>query len=396
MSNESPSKPMYEQIFDTLLAQIREGKYKVGDRVPSEKELGDEFKVSRITSKKALELLAGAGCIVRQPGRGSFVADPRASMAKPAAGGSSVPSYSRRNNGKLLIGLVITDFGDSYGTELIYGMEEASRNSGCYLVLRRSLGDPAIEEEAITGLLELGVDGLIIFPAQGEYFNAEILKLVIGKFPFVLVDRHLKGISAGSISTDNVRAAIEGTNHLFGLGHKSIAFLSPPPTDTTAIEERIEGFIKAHAEKGIMVDRELWLENITSTLPNANTEENRREDIGKIVAHLKRNPQITALFATEYNIGELAVEAVRQMGLAVPGDISVLCFDSPVSNGVYPITHLRQNQLEMGRLAFESVLKLRAGEPVPGKILLDATLVVGESTGPAKERSAAAARHRHT
>ncbi|QNK59009.1 GntR family transcriptional regulator [Paenibacillus sp. PAMC21692] len=43
MANESASKPMYEQIFKALRERIKEGRYVVGDRVPSEKELGDEF-----------------------------------------------------------------------------------------------------------------------------------------------------------------------------------------------------------------------------------------------------------------------------------------------------------------------------------------------------------------
>ncbi|MFC4811469.1 GntR family transcriptional regulator [Paenibacillus sp. GCM10023250] len=388
--SESSSKPMYERIFEALRGAIVAGQYEIGDRVPSEKELGDAHGVSRITSKKALELLAGAGYIVRQPGRGSFVADPSA-MREPANVFDGQLPHARgrrpaRQDGKPLIGLVITDFADSYGTALIYGMEEASRRHGGYLVLRRSFGVPAFEEEAIRELLALGVDGLIVFPAQGEYFNAEILKLVIAKFPLVLVDRHLKGVAAASISTDNVKAAKEGTHYLFGLGHASIAFLSPPPADTTAIEERIEGFIQAHAEKGIKVDRALWIEDIASSLPQANAEDNRRRDIAKIKAHLERHQQITAIFATEYNIAQLAFRAARELGLSVPDELSILCFDSPEINGAFPLTHLKQNQHGMGTLAFEHVLKLRDGEPLPRKTLLGAALVAGESTAPMQPR----------
>ncbi|MDQ6419741.1 GntR family transcriptional regulator [Paenibacillus sp. LHD-117] len=386
MANDSGSKPMYEQIFEALRDQIKAGKYAVGDRVPSEKELGDEFGVSRITSKKALELLAMDGYIVRQPGRGSFVAEPGRAGALASNAAASLPKQ-RRTASRRLIGLVMTDFGDAYGTGLVYGMEQASREHDSYLVLRRSFGIPANEEESIKGLLELGVDGLIIFPAQGEYFNAEILKLVIDKFPFVLVDRHLKGLSAGSICSDNVAGAVKGTNHLFDLGHKHIAFLTPPPMDTTAIEDRIEGFVQAHAEMGIVVDRDIWIQDITSTLPTAYVEENKRKDIEKMKEHLSRHPHITALFATEYNMALLAAEAVKQMGLSVPDDISIICFDSPYRNGLQPFTHLRQNQEEMGRLAFEHVLKLRDGETMPNRVLLDAELIIGNSTAKAKVRA---------
>jgi DNA-binding LacI/PurR family transcriptional regulator len=374
---------MYERIFEALREEIRTGRYGVGDRVPSEKELADAHQVSRITSKKALEMLAEEGMIVRKPGRGSFVADPNA-QPPAAASGAKNGNRGGRGGAKLLIGLVMTDFGDSYGTGLIYGMEGAARQNDSYLVLRRTFGNPSYEEEAIRGMLELGVDGLIIFPAQGEFFNAEILKLVIDKFPFVLVDRQLKGISAGSISSDNVAAAKAGAEYLFGLGHKHIALLTPPPMDTTAVEDRIEGFVQAHAEKGIVVDRGLWIEDITATLPMAYNEENKAKDIEKIKRHLREHPTVTAIFAMEYNIALLARRAAQELGRKVPEDLSIVCFDCPEGSETFPFTHLRQKQEEMGRLAYESVLRLREGQTVPGKITLDAELVIGDSTAAAR------------
>lgn len=176
--------------------------------------------MSRITSKKALKMLADEHLIVRQPGRGSFVADANSLIMKPFDSQQTVRPAGK----KRIIGLVITHFSDMYGTELIYGMEEASRENDAFLIVRRSFGIPELEEQAIQQLLGLGVDGLIIFPAQGEYFSAEILKLVIQKFPFVMIDRYLKGIPASSVSTDNIQAAKEATHYLFGLGHRHIGF----------------------------------------------------------------------------------------------------------------------------------------------------------------------------
>jgi GntR family transcriptional regulator of arabinose operon len=376
------SSPLYEQIFEALREDVRSGKYDIGSRVPSEKELADAYNVSRITSKKALELMAAEGLIVRKPGKGSFVADP-SEQAAAVAGPGRNGGKAARAGGKLIIGLIMTDFGDSYGTGLVYGMEEASRKFESYLIVRRTFGIPSYEEEAIKGLLEIGVDGLIIFPAQGEYFNAEILKLVIDKFPFVLVDRHLKGISAGSICTDNVAGAKLGIEYLFNLGHKHIGLLTPPPRDTTAVEDRIEGFVQAHAEKGIPVDRDLWIEEILSTLPTAYTEDNKTKDIQIIKEHLQNHPHITALFAMEYNIAVLAREAANQLGRSVPEDLSVICFDCPDSNDAFPFTHLRQNQEEMGRIAFEHVVKLHQGLQIPNKTTLQAALLPGLSTGAA-------------
>ncbi|NQX62253.1 GntR family transcriptional regulator [Paenibacillus qinlingensis] len=372
------SRPIYERIYETLREEILQRKYNIGDRVPSEKELADDYNVSRITSKKALEMLAEVGLIVRKPGKGSFVAE---------EGDPSAEVLSSEERAKhTLIGLVITDFGNTFGTEMIYGMERASADNDSFLVLRRSFGLPENEEKAIRSFLELGVDGIIVFPAQGEFYNAEILKLVIQQFPLVLVDRHLKGVAAASISTDNISAARTGTDYLLDLGHKQICLLTPPPMDTTAIEDRIEGFVRAHAERGVLVDRSLWLDEIMSTLPNSFHQPNMDQDIEMIKAHLRSNPQITALFAIEYNIALLAKAAVEQMGLQIPGDISILCFDSPSTTlgSGYRFTHMIQNEDEIGKLAVENVLKLKRGEKVSNKTTLDAKLIIGESTGPVK------------
>lgn len=243
-------------------------------------------------------MLAAEHLIVRKPGRGSFVADPAVdyidSVMSPETT-SDGTVFNAFNHEEKTIGLIITDFGNSYGTGLIYGMEQASRDNDCFLVLRRTFGVPENEEQSIQKLLSLGVDGLIVFPAQGEFFNAEILKLVIGRFPLVLVDRHLKGVAAASIGTDNIKAALKGTEYLFDLGHTHISFLSPPPADTTALEERVEGFIQAHAERGIAVDKGLWVSDLTSTLPNSFNDENIEHDISRLVSHLQENPTITAL-----------------------------------------------------------------------------------------------------
>ncbi|KRF21553.1 GntR family transcriptional regulator [Paenibacillus sp. Soil787] len=372
------SRPIYERIFETLREEIIQRKYNVGDRVPSEKELADEYNVSRITSKKALEMLAEERLIVRKPGRGSFVME-----------GGGIPSEGLsvgERTKHTLIGLVITDFGNTFGTEMIYGMEQASAEHDSFLVLRRSFGVPENEVKAIRSFLELGVDGIIVFPAQGEFYNDELLKLVIQQFPLVLVDRHLKGVAAASISTDNITAARTGADYLLDLGHKQICLLTPPPMDTTAIEDRIEGFVRAHAERGVMVDRSLWLDEITSTLPNSFHSPNIDKDIDMIKEHLRSNPQITALFAMEYNIALLAKAAVEQMGLQIPEDISIICFDSPPTTlgSGYRFTHLIQSEDEIGKLAVENVLKLKRGEKVTNKISLEAKLIIGESTGPSK------------
>ena len=63
---------LYKMIYNELFNQISQGFYKIGDKLPSEKELSDLYSVSRITSKRALEELEKENFIKRVRGKGSF------------------------------------------------------------------------------------------------------------------------------------------------------------------------------------------------------------------------------------------------------------------------------------------------------------------------------------
>ena len=235
------TEPLYRKIHTELREKIVKGEYQPGAKLPSEKDLCEQYSISRITSRRVMEMLADEGLIVRQPGRGSFVTEQLPAEQSSAA----------TLGDKTLIGFVITDFNASFGTELISGVERAVAANGAFLVLRRSFGVPDKEEKAIEELLQLGVDGLLVLPAQAEHFSNKILQLVIDNFPLVLVDRDLKGVAATSVSSDNISGALLGVQYLLQCGHRHIGLVSPPPVESTTIEDRIMGFVRAHAEAGV-------------------------------------------------------------------------------------------------------------------------------------------------
>lgn len=362
-------KSLYEQVYESLKKEIITAKYQVGDRVPSEKELSDTFQVSRITSKKALEKLMNEGYVYRQRGKGTFVSEFRNSKKE---------QINRFNKIKPLFGLIVTNFDDSFGSGLITSLEEASSDK-CLIIFKCSLGISKREEKIVKELLDFGIDGLIVFPAQAEHYSSEILKMVVDKFPLVLIDRSFKGLATSSVSTDNEDAAKRGTNHLFDLGHEKIGVLMPSHFETTTIKDRLNGIVEAFSEKQLIVNRDLWCSNIKSTLPTPMAS--KAEDLEIIKEHIKNNPEITALFALEYNIAVLAKTAIEQLNLKVPEDISIICFDSPPWNEIdWKYTHLQQNEEEIGKLTIERLLGMYKGEFKINKDRISATLIEGNTT----------------
>jgi GntR family transcriptional regulator len=75
--DKSSHEPLYRQLAKLLVSQIESGDYKTGHRLPSERELSEIHKVSRITARQAIDLLFEDGLIFREQGRGTFVAEPR-------------------------------------------------------------------------------------------------------------------------------------------------------------------------------------------------------------------------------------------------------------------------------------------------------------------------------
>ncbi|HEY6738693.1 MAG TPA: GntR family transcriptional regulator [Actinopolymorphaceae bacterium] len=363
-----PDPFLYERVYDHVLESIRDGTLAPGDRVPSEKELAERFGVSRITSKRALQLLAEAGILDRRRGKGSFVADRphRLDVSPP----SSRPERARRAS---CLALVLPDASEAYGLDLMCAIEERAAEHGYHLVVRRSRDRQLIEEQAISALVSGGVAaGLIVFPVHGEFYNATLVRLVLDRSPLVLVDRHLPGIPACAVHTDNVAAARALTRYVAERGHERIGFVSPPMENTSSIEERLQGYESALEERGLSTDTRLRFSGLHSTLPGSGTATDARAaDRNAVRAFLESDPTMTAFVACEYNIAVLLREVLDELGR---DDALIVCFDSPrPASHAFP--HIQQDEREMGRRAVDLLVSQLSGREVPLQTLVPFELV---------------------
>lgn len=350
---------LYERICAHVLEQLRRGALRPGDRVPSEMELAAQFSVSRITSKRALEVLREAGLVERIRGKGTFVVG-----RLPDLTDLTVPLRPGSQRDASSIALIVPDMSEAYGLDLLNAIEERCAEYGAHLVVRRTHGRQSDEEKAVDSLVAT-VDGLIVFPVHGDFYNASLLRQVLDGYPVVLVDRHLSGIPVAAVHTDNVAAARALTTRLLDQGHEHIAFVSPPPVNTSSIEDRLEGFRAAFAGHGQPYE----LTDLRSTLPGSTTTESVRADLDVIRRFRDRMPEVTAYFACEYNLA-------RMVDRVLGGDRVVACFDSPGDSiGGPPYLHVRQNQTEMGRRAVDLLLAQLRGEPVPNLSLVPFEIV---------------------
>lgn len=352
--------PLYEQIYKDVSEAITSKKYSPGDKLPSEKELAEQYGVSRITSKKALEILSEEGKITRIAGKGSFVAkiqnEKEAEECMPGK-----PPESMGDGQVRLVGVLMEGFGACFGMELLNSIERECRNQGFAMILRCSDGSIEREAQSVDELRKLGVEGMIVMCSQNENYNPKILQMVVEGFPVVTVDRQMKGIPVSFVGTDNVTAAKELTKYLLDRGYRKICFAKPAAIKTSTLRERQKGFVMALNEAGILADERNWITDFRSTLPSEHSQEMVDRDLKRADRFLDDHPDIEAFLAVEYSIARILYKCLseRQVSDRYP----IVCFDSvdDITNDNM-FTHVKQNETAIGREAVRVLAKTINGE----------------------------------
>lgn len=344
----------YRQIEEELRAQIHSGALRPGDRLPTEHELAAQYGVSRVTSRAALTGLAHEGLVQRVPRRGTIVA---------AAAQSCGPA-------RPLIGWIQSDIDPAFSAGLLRGGERAARQAGYNLLLHLTGASLAEEERAIREALAAGVSALALFLQDGEKYNDEVLRLVLNRFPLVLMDRFLRGVECAGVQSDNVAGARAIVGELLAAGHRNICALLYPPSHTSTIEDRLEGYAQELAAAGIPLHRSLlYVEDGLIQLPAAWLIPDAI--IERLAAFLRRKSEVTAIFATNAGLALLALYAAERLGLRVPDDLSIVSIDAveclPLT--VPALTCMLQQEEEIGATAIALLREQLSGGP-PRRVIL--------------------------
>lgn len=363
------------QIREYILEKISTGEWTNESPIPSENELCELFHVSRITVKQALDALVENGTVFRIQGKGTFIAsdsrgEPPVFSARTAKNGGSMQSGTTAVK---LLGYVVPRLNNMYMCTILGSIEGAAAEAGYRLVFARTHDNQGQEEKALEDLVSTGVSGIIIYPVEGELYNEYILKLILQRFPLVVIDRYLRGIETDSVCSDNQLGGWQATRHLLELGHTAIAFVSHKHQGTSSVEDRIAGYEKAVVEAGIAVDHSLRLLNLRSLQPS-NTEE--------IKTFLLRHPEVTAVVAVNSSIGGQVITAARSLGKRIPEDLSIVLFDNRDPLPLNP-TYIQQDETGMSRQAVALLLESISDPKTRGrKIEIPTRLVQGESSCP--------------
>ncbi|MGH8966840.1 MAG: GntR family transcriptional regulator, partial [Actinomycetes bacterium] len=332
---------LYAQVHEALRARIVDGDLTVGDRLPTQAELIEEFSVSAITITRPLDVLRDEGFVTRRPRIGTIVVS-----ATPDDDGRSDPA-----TGLPLVGYIVPGFDDAFGSHLLGGILQSSAQRA-HVVVATSRGDSELEERLIEDQLTRGIDGLVLLPSSSQFFPPTVATLVGRGFPIVIVDRTLKGVPVSTVTSDNVTGGRIAAEYLFDLGHTEIALVESP-SSVSSLEERRRGVVAAHAAHQVRLEEAQVFSDVRSVVPGSRTTPD--DDIDRLVTFLDARPHLTACVVTEYHSARLVLQAAQRLGRSVPEDLSIICFDAPPEfvDAAIPFTHVEQDQHAIGTRAFE-------------------------------------------
>lgn len=366
---------LYDRIYMTLKQQIQTGYYKPGEMIPSEQELMDLFGVSRVTTTRALRRLVSEGLIIRKVGAGTFVNEAIAQKGPDDLSDEQLHSPTN------LIGLVIPHIWGDYSLSLLTTAERILQQRGMVLAVACSYGRQDIELRRIEEMVSLNVRGLIVFPTDGTHYNAGILRLYVEQFPTVIVDKELPGVPFPYVTSDNYNGAKRLTEHLLELGHRQIGFLSISLEGTSTLSDRYAGFLDALRESDVVATPEHYLDSLQLPQEGEMYDEGQLDHLRNFV---RDHPEVTAVFASRYEIAEHVYKVAKELGRNVPDDLTVVCFDgvSPTPTH-WQFTHMAQDGRTVASEALRMLFDLLEGKVLNSNhITIPTKFHVGNTSSP--------------
>ena len=254
------------------------------------------------------------------------------------------------------------------------GAEDTARKNGFMTILCNTDFDNEIEKSYINNLRTRWIDGVILCTMMTE--SSHIKKLRESDFPVVLTLRHYDN-TVDAVVIDNYQAAYDGTSYLISTGHKRIA-IAIRRRDVNIYRERFDGYLAALREGGLTFDESLVMEEISGT--------NDFKHLTKRLLSSGKNPD--AIFATSDPMAVVILRALKDNGVRIPEDISVLGIDNIEIASLIepPLSTLSQPLYDIGAIAAQKLISLilhkeKFGQlPPPTVDILSADLIIRKST----------------
>lgn len=245
--NKRITKPKYEIIKEALLERIRTGQFSSDAVFCTEKMLSEQYEVSRITAKRAIEDLEQQGILYRKRGVGSFV-----SQKIPPVSSSASENDSKSKMVSLLLPFATTQGNIS---ETIGSLSAALAEKGYFLSIHITGSSSPKERTTLELLRSQNIAGLVYYPKRDNIHLEQLNDFLFANRPVVIIDKQTDCPYLNNVVCDNYDGGRQLTRHLLEQGHRNIAFFATAPlSETSSVRDRFGGFLHEMKAAGIMPD----------------------------------------------------------------------------------------------------------------------------------------------
>jgi LacI family transcriptional regulator len=273
------------------------------------------------------------------------------------------------------IGFVLTDDhfsrSEPFYTKIFLGTEFQARDSEFYVLLTTISSNYRSDDPLPRFVLEKNVEGIVL---AGKLPQSFIENLKRYNVPLMFVDYYPGEGNYPVVMSDNISGGFQATQHLIDCGHRRIAFVNGD-RGHPSINERLMGYKLALEKSGMSLNSPLPLIYEAST--------DRVSGFSAAETILKKYPDVTAIFACNDAMAIGILQYLKQKGLRVPKDVSLIGFDDVEADLSLdpPLTTMRVNKEEMGVQAVKQLVEIiHNRSTIPRKTLVPVELVIRGST----------------
>jgi LacI family transcriptional regulator len=273
-----------------------------------------------------------------------------------------------------MLGLIVSDITNPFFPELVKGFEDAALHRGYEIMLSSTNYDPARMAQCVRRMIERKVEGVAIMTSEMD--QQLIDQLLRRKVPTVFLDVGVVHALISNILVDYAAGIDEAVQHLLGLGHRRIGFISGPIQLKSASIRR-SAFLAC-------LERARLLEDVELVREGDHTIDGGLEAMTGLIE--ARDPP-TAVLASNDLTAIGALRAARGMGWSVPADVSIVGFDDIrfASFTEPPLTTVALSRSELAERAIDALLNNRH---FGSECLVKPALVIRGSTAPPRTRTA--------
>lgn len=265
-------------------------------------------------------------------------------------------ALSLKSRKSKIIGIIVPEIVHYFFSTVIHGIEDLAYKSGYNVMVCESNESFEREVQNVDALLSSRVEGILVSTSKNTRDTDHFRKIMDVGVPLVFFDRICKEIKTDRVIVDDEEGAFQAVNHMIKTGCRRIVHLSAPGHMLIS-QNRKQGYIRALESNQMEVDPDLIVKC-----------DSVEDTINIIPGFLKQSPRPDGFFAVNDLTAAAALKIVKENGLNVPEDISIIGFTNGIISDLTDpsLSTVEQHGYEIGKEAAQLLIdRLEKEEEYP-------------------------------